>query len=86
MKDGIPKAAFTVQCVLINAFIDSIMTLGRGTLMAKFDVVTAYRNVAIHPEDRPVRDEVAETIFCGCVAPIETSFRPLYFYGHCRSG
>ncbi|KAL9961224.1 hypothetical protein ACROYT_G030129 [Oculina patagonica] len=30
------------------------MTPGRGTLMAKFDVATADRNVAIHPEDRPL--------------------------------
>ena len=54
MNDGIPKGAFTVQYVSINAFIDGIMTLGRGTLMAKFDVASAYRNVAIHPEDRPL--------------------------------
>lgn len=54
VNDGIPKAAFTVQYVSVDAFIDGIMTLGRGTLMAKFDVATAYRNVAIHPEDRPL--------------------------------
>ena len=53
VNDGIPKPAFTVQYVSVDAFIEGIMTLGRGTLMAKFDVATAYRNVAIHPEDRP---------------------------------
>jgi len=35
----------------VNAFIDGIMTLGGGTLMAKFDLANAYRNVAIHPDD-----------------------------------
>ena len=30
------------------------MARGRGTLMAKFDVASAYRNVAIHPQDRPL--------------------------------
>ena len=30
------------------------MALGRGTLMAKFDVASAYPNVAIHPDDRPL--------------------------------
>ena len=54
VNDGIPKPAFTVQYVSVDAFIEGIMTLGRGTLMAKFDVATAYRNVAIHPEDRPL--------------------------------
>ena len=54
VNDGIPKPAFTVQYVSVDAFIEGIMTLGRGTLMAKFDMATAYRNVAIHPEDRPL--------------------------------
>ena len=54
VNDGIPKPAFTVQYVSVDAFIEGIMTLGRGTLMAKFDVASAYRNVAIHPEDRPL--------------------------------
>jgi len=49
VNDGIPKPSFTVQYVSVNAFIDGIMTLGGGTLMAKFDVANAYRNVAIHP-------------------------------------
>ena len=30
------------------------MARGRGTLMAKFDVASAYRNVTIHPDDRPL--------------------------------
>lgn len=53
MNDGIPKAAFTVQYVSVDAFIDNIMTLVQGSLMAKFDMATDYRNVAIHPEDHP---------------------------------
>ena len=27
------------------------MVRGRGTLKAKFDVASAYRNVAVHPQD-----------------------------------
>ena len=54
VNDGIPKPPFTVQYVSVDAFIDGIMSLGRGTLMAKFDVASAYRNVAIHPDDRPL--------------------------------
>ena len=51
-NDGIPKPPFTVQYISVDDFIDGIMTLGRGTLMAKFDVANAYQNVAIHPDDR----------------------------------
>ena len=56
VNDGIPKPPFRVEYVSVDAFIDGIMTLGRGTLMAKFSVASAYRNVAIHPDDRPLLD------------------------------
>ena len=54
---GIPKPPFTVQYMSVStchAFIEGIMALGRGTLMAKFDVASAYRNMAIHPDDPPI--------------------------------
>ena len=54
VNDGIPKPPFTVQYVSVNARIDGIVARGCGTLMAKFDVANAYRNAAIHPEDRPL--------------------------------
>ena len=54
VNDGIPKPPFTVQYVPVDAVIEGIMARGRGTLMAKFDVASAYRNVAIHPDDRPL--------------------------------
>ena len=50
-NDSIPKPPFTVQYISVDDFIDGIMTLGRGTLMAKFDMANAYRNVAIHPDE-----------------------------------
>ena len=43
VNDGIPKTPFSVQYVTFEAFVFSIM--------AKFDVASAYRNVAIHPGD-----------------------------------
>ena len=54
MNDGIPKPPFRVQYVSVDAVIDGIMAQGRGALMVKFDVASAYRNVAIHPDDRPL--------------------------------
>ena len=52
VNDGVPKLPYSVQYVTVDDFIDGIMARGRGTLMAKFDVASAYRNVAVHPEDR----------------------------------
>ena len=52
VKEGIPKPLFSVHYVTVDSFIEGIMARGRGTLMAKFDVASAYRNVAVHPQDR----------------------------------
>ena len=54
VNDGIPKAPFSIQYVTVEAFINGIMARDRGTLLAKFNVASTYRNVAIHPVDRPL--------------------------------
>ena len=54
MNDGISKPPFTVQYVSVDAIIEAIMARGHGTLMTKFDVASAYRNVVIHSDDRPL--------------------------------
>ena len=54
VNDGIPKPPFSVQYVTVDSFIEGIMARGRGTLMAKFDVASAFCNVAVHPQDRPL--------------------------------
>ena len=50
VNDGIPKDKFSVQYMKVDDIIDTIMHLGRGTLVAKFDVQSAYRIVPIHPD------------------------------------
>ena len=52
MNDGNPKPPFIMQYVSVDAVIEGVQAWCRGTLMAKFDVASAYRNVAIHPDDR----------------------------------
>jgi len=52
INDCIPKPPFSVQYITVDAFIDGIMAWGQGTLMAKFDVASAYHNVAVYPQDR----------------------------------
>ena len=54
VNDGIPKALFSIQYVTVEAFINDITARDRGTLLAKFNVASTYRNVAIHPVDRPL--------------------------------
>ena len=55
VNDGIPKdPAFLVQYMKFNDVIDRIMAHGRGTLLAKFDVESAYCNDPVYPDDRPL--------------------------------
>ena len=56
VNDGIPKITFSIQYVIVDAFIDGIIARGHGTLLAKFDVASAYCNAAIHPLDCPLLD------------------------------
>ena len=51
VNDGIRKDPFTVQYMKVDDIIDGIMSLGRGTLLAKFDVESAYRIIPVHPND-----------------------------------
>lgn len=52
VNGGIPKAPFSLQYISVDDAIKILMVLGPGALMAKFDVESAYRNVAIRPDER----------------------------------
>ena len=52
VNDGIPKEPFSVQYMKVDDVINGIMSLGRGSLLAKFDVESAYCNVPVHSDDR----------------------------------
>ena len=49
MNDGIGKDHFTVQYMKVDEIIYGIMSLGRGTLLAKLDVESVYRIISVHP-------------------------------------
>ena len=51
VNDGIRKDPFMVQYMKVDDTIDGIMSLGRGTLLAEFDVESAYRIIPVHPND-----------------------------------
>ena len=40
----------------LDQIIRKVIRLGRGALMAKFDVEVAYRNIPVHPTDRVLLD------------------------------
>jgi len=52
VNDGNPKESFSVQYVKVEDVINGIMSLGRGSLLAKFDAESANRHVPVHSDDR----------------------------------
>ena len=49
-----PPFLSSTSQMTVDAFIDGIIARGHGTSLAKFDVARAYRNVGVHPLDRPL--------------------------------
>ena len=49
MNDGINRDEFSPHYIMV--VIRMVSQFGKGALMAKFDVESAYRNIAIHPSD-----------------------------------
>ena len=52
VNDGINPDEFTLHYITVDQIIRLVSRLGKGALMAKFDVEAAYRNVPVHPSDR----------------------------------
>ena len=52
VNDSISADAFSMHYIKLDQIIRMVAKHGRGAMMAKFDVEAAYRNVAVHPEDR----------------------------------
>ena len=51
VNDGIPKDPYSLKYVTVDDAICSLVDLGPGVLMAKFDIKAAYHNIPIHPND-----------------------------------
>ena len=52
VNDGISPDEFSLHYITVDKVIRLVSQFGRGALLAKFDVESAYRNVPIHPLDR----------------------------------
>ena len=48
INDGVDKRVSSLSYVSIDDIADRVMLKGRGTLMAKFDLKEAYRQVSVH--------------------------------------
>ena len=54
VNDGIAPPLCTLRYVTVDEIAAVAATLGRGALIAKLDIESAYRIVPVHPDDRPL--------------------------------
>ena len=52
VNDGIDPQTFSLQYIKMDDVLRMVAGLGKGALLAKFDVENAYRNVPVHPDNR----------------------------------
>ena len=54
VNDGIDKDLCSLSYISIDEVVKCIISQGQGAMLAKIDVKQAYRNIPVHPEDRPL--------------------------------
>ena len=52
VKDGIDPQLCSLSYVSVDDAVRTIWRLGVGTVLAKFDLESAYRQIPVHPQDR----------------------------------
>ena len=52
VKDSISKNLSSIKYIMIDNAIQEILKLGRGTMLAKIDIQSAFRLLPVHPKDR----------------------------------
>ena len=52
VNDGIAKELCSLSYVMVDDIATRVLKLGRGVLVAKFDLKAAYRHILVHPDDR----------------------------------
>ncbi|CAB3988942.1 Hypothetical predicted protein [Paramuricea clavata] len=84
VNDGIPKDPYSLHYVKVDDAIRALVDLGPGTLMAKFDVKAAYRNIPIHPDDRYLLGmKWRDRFYVDLVLPFGLQVGPVYLQFGC---
>ncbi len=80
MNDGICKELATLSYVSLDEVAETAAKLGRGTWMAKMDIKQAYRQVPVHPQDRPLLGMLwNDKVYVDTTLPFGLRSAPLLF-------
>ena len=80
VNDGIDKELCSLSYMSVDDVAARVVCLGRGALMAKFDLKSAYRNIPVHPDDRWLLGMVWEDkLFVDTALPFGLRSAPIIF-------
>ena len=80
VNDGIRRDLCSLSYLSIDEVVSWVVQLGRGAMMAKFDLKAAYRNVPVHPDDRHLLGMVwDDQLFVDTVLPFGLRSAPMIF-------
>ncbi len=80
VNDGISKELASLSYVSLDVVAEAAAKLGRGALLAKMDVKQAYRQVSVHPDDRPLLGMLWKgEVFVDTTLPFGLRSAPLLF-------
>ena len=80
VNDGISKELCSLSYISVDNVVAKVMGVGRGALMAKFDLKSAYRYIPVHPDDRWLLDmELDGRLFVDTTLPFGLRSAPIIF-------
>ena len=80
VNEGICKDLCAISYLSVDEIAAQVLRLGRGALLAKFDLKAAYRTVPVHPDDRHLlRMALDGDIFIDKVLPFGLRSAPVIF-------
>ena len=80
VNDGISKDLCSMHYATLDEALAVIVDLGPGALLAKIDIKEAYRNIPVHPDDRPLLGMAwGGRTYIDCQLPFGLRSAPLLF-------
>ena len=80
VNNGIDAEHCSIAFATVDMAMRKITDLGRGTKLAKVDIEHAYRNVPVHPDDRPMLGMMwGERVYVDTVLPFGLRSAPKIF-------
>ena len=80
VNDGISKELCSLTYASVDDVVACVLKAGKGALLAKMDIKSAYRNIPVHPDDRPLLGmRWQDRVFVDKTLPFGLRSAPLIF-------